>query len=195
MQFSSGTSCISTWYIDVSRPRFSMPRPVEALPCGSRSMTRVRSPISARQAPVLIVVVVLPTPPFWLATAITRGSGRPGGRGASASIGDSLARPTGKCEDGRLGHARSAGRRAPVFHVKPPDPVRSLCHAACRHGSQGRLGGIVFHVKHMRTAGSPCCGVPRETFCDRTGTVQSPDDCRRTPTTVVRTGSRRSDLM
>ena len=66
-----------TWYIDVSSPRFSMPRPVDALPCGSRSMTSVRNPSSARQAPRLTVVVVLPTPPFWLATAITRGSGRP----------------------------------------------------------------------------------------------------------------------
>ena len=76
MQFSSGTSCISTWYIDVSRPRFSMPSPVEALPCGSRSMINVRWPSSARQAPTLMVVVVLPTPPFWLATAMIRGSGR-----------------------------------------------------------------------------------------------------------------------
>ncbi len=50
-----------------------------ALPCGSRSTISVRSPISARQAPVLIVVVVLPTPPFWLATAITRGSWRAAG--------------------------------------------------------------------------------------------------------------------
>ena len=85
MQFSSGTSCISTWYIDVSRPRFSMPRPVEALPCGSRSMISARWPSSARQAPTLIVVVVLPTPPFWLATAMTRGSGRPTGSGTTSS--------------------------------------------------------------------------------------------------------------
>ena len=56
-----------------------MPSPVEALPCGSRSTISVRCPSSARQAPRLIVVVVLPTPPFWLATAITRGAGRPGG--------------------------------------------------------------------------------------------------------------------
>ena len=35
-----------------------------ALPCGSRSMISVRNPISAKQAPVLMVVVVLPTPPF-----------------------------------------------------------------------------------------------------------------------------------
>src|SRR6188768_3073360 len=49
-----------------------MPSPVEALPCGSRSITRTRSPIAARAVPRLIAVVVLPTPPFWLAMAKTR---------------------------------------------------------------------------------------------------------------------------
>ena len=62
--FSSGSSCISTWYIECSRPRFSIPSPVEALPCGSRSMISVRNPISASAAPRFTVVVVLPTPPF-----------------------------------------------------------------------------------------------------------------------------------
>src|SRR5208282_174385 len=50
-----------------------MPRPVEALPCGSRSMIRTSSPMAASAVPRLIAVVVLPTPPFWLATARTRG--------------------------------------------------------------------------------------------------------------------------
>ena len=62
-----------------------MPRPVEALPCGSRSMISVRWPSSARQAPTLIVVVVLPTPPFWLATAMIRGSGTAGRRAGGAA--------------------------------------------------------------------------------------------------------------
>src|SRR5216684_2837214 len=51
----------------------SMPRPVEALPCGSRSMISTSSPTAASAVPRLIAVVVLPTPPFWLAIAITRG--------------------------------------------------------------------------------------------------------------------------
>ena len=42
MHCSSGTSCMITWYIEVSSPRFSMPNPVEALPWGSRSTTSVR---------------------------------------------------------------------------------------------------------------------------------------------------------
>src|SRR5471032_2843880 len=49
-----------------------MPRPVEALPWGSMSITRVGSPTAARAVPRLIAVVVLPTPPFWLTTARTR---------------------------------------------------------------------------------------------------------------------------
>ena len=52
-----------------------MPRPVVALPWGSRSTTRTRNPSSARPAPRLTAVVVLPTPPFWLATAMIRGVG------------------------------------------------------------------------------------------------------------------------
>src|SRR3974390_1914803 len=49
-----------------------MPRPVDALPCGSRSTISTRSPIAASAVPRLIAVVVLPTPPFWLAMARTR---------------------------------------------------------------------------------------------------------------------------
>src|SRR5205807_3304812 len=50
----------------------STPRPEVALDCGSQSTTRTRRPISAKAVPRLMVVVVLPTPPFWLATAMIR---------------------------------------------------------------------------------------------------------------------------
>src|SRR5580692_8866826 len=49
-----------------------MPRPVEALPCGSASSSSTRSPTAARAVPRLMAVVVLPTPPFWLAMARMR---------------------------------------------------------------------------------------------------------------------------
>src|ERR1700760_1028132 len=49
-----------------------MPRPVDALPCGSESISSTRSPTAARAVPRLMAVVVLPTPPFWLATTSTR---------------------------------------------------------------------------------------------------------------------------
>src|SRR6267154_6514822 len=50
-----------------------MPRPVDALPWGSMSITRVGSPTAASAVPRLMAVVVLPTPPFWLATTRMRG--------------------------------------------------------------------------------------------------------------------------
>ena len=46
-----------------------------ALPCGSRSTSSTRRFIAARLAARLTLVVVLPTPPFWLATAMMRGHG------------------------------------------------------------------------------------------------------------------------
>src|SRR5512134_1573175 len=49
-----------------------MPMPVEALPCGSRSTSSTCLPQAARAVARLIAVVVLPTPPFWLAMARTR---------------------------------------------------------------------------------------------------------------------------
>src|SRR5512139_3878809 len=51
-----------------------MPKPVEALPCGSRSTISTCSPMAASAVPRLMAVVVLPTPPFWLAMAMTRGA-------------------------------------------------------------------------------------------------------------------------
>src|ERR1700686_4173217 len=49
-----------------------MPSPVEAFPWGSLSISSTRSPTAASAVPRLIAVVVLPTPPFWLATTRTR---------------------------------------------------------------------------------------------------------------------------
>ena len=69
------------------------PSPTESEPCGSKSTSSTLRPYSASAAPRLIVVVVLPTPPFWLHIAMMRagpwllsgagtgksGSGRPVG--------------------------------------------------------------------------------------------------------------------
>src|SRR5436190_14279219 len=46
-----------------------MPKAVDALPCGSRSSKRTFSPTAAKAVARLMAVVVLPTPPFWLAIA------------------------------------------------------------------------------------------------------------------------------
>src|SRR3954447_26563545 len=50
----------------------STPSAVLVFPCGSRSMTSVRSPYIASATPRLTVEVVFPTPPFWLATVMSR---------------------------------------------------------------------------------------------------------------------------
>ncbi len=55
-----------------------MPSAVDALPCGSMSSTRTLSPDCAIAAATLTVVVVLPTPPFWLATVRMRVRGGAG---------------------------------------------------------------------------------------------------------------------
>src|SRR5690606_7348384 len=49
-----------------------MPRPTESAPCGSKSTSSTLRPHSTRAAPRLMVVVVFPTPPFWLTMATTR---------------------------------------------------------------------------------------------------------------------------
>src|SRR6059058_6319826 len=44
---------------------------MELFPCGSRSRSSTRRPFRANAAARLTAVVVLPTPPFWFAIAMT----------------------------------------------------------------------------------------------------------------------------
>src|ERR1700719_2613661 len=55
------------------------PRPPVELAWGSQSMRSVGRPSRARAAARLMAVVVLPTPPFWLTTAMTLEGDRVGG--------------------------------------------------------------------------------------------------------------------
>src|SRR4051812_22783085 len=85
--------------MDMSRLCGLTPRPTDSAPCGSKSTRSTRRPYSARAAPRLMVLVVLPTPPFWLHIARiragpcrcrgfgsrNRGTGRPVGPTPSAS--------------------------------------------------------------------------------------------------------------
>ena len=57
-------------YTVFSNSSLSIPSPLVVFPCGSKSIVSTFFPASARQADRLIAVVVLPTPPFWLAIAI-----------------------------------------------------------------------------------------------------------------------------
>ena len=52
-------------------PARETPRPEVALACGSASSSRTFLPSRASEAARLMAVVVLPTPPFWFASAIT----------------------------------------------------------------------------------------------------------------------------
>ena len=49
---------------DTPPEAFGKPTPLDALPCGSKSRSRVFRPLSERLAARFTAVVVLPTPPF-----------------------------------------------------------------------------------------------------------------------------------
>src|SRR5258706_4238317 len=51
---------------------FTRPRPLVEFDCGSQSTSSVLTSAAASEAARLMAVVVLPTPPFWFATAMTR---------------------------------------------------------------------------------------------------------------------------
>src|SRR5258708_12238633 len=51
---------------------FTRPRPLVEFDCGSQSTSRVLTSAAASEAGRLMAVVVLPTRPFWLGTAMTR---------------------------------------------------------------------------------------------------------------------------
>ena len=63
---------MSASYTLFSTVRGETPTPLLALPCGSRSTSSVRRSAAATLAARFTAVVVLPTPPFWLTTAMTR---------------------------------------------------------------------------------------------------------------------------
>src|SRR5712671_977983 len=114
-----------------------MPSPVEALPCGSRSMMSTRSPMAASAVPRLMAVVVLPTPPFWLAMARTRA-------GAAASGFGSPGNGTTSPEFTSAAFSSSAMVCRP-FRPNPPGPHPSASHrtaleSAHDHNAAGRIG-------------------------------------------------------
>src|SRR5688500_9046421 len=76
----AGDSPHSTSY-GVGTPRTGVrPMPLVAFPCGSPSTSSVRCSAAARLAARLTAVVVLPTPPFWFATAMIRATESLSGR-------------------------------------------------------------------------------------------------------------------
>src|ERR1700722_4734907 len=124
---ASGWSSTSTLYTDGVPERCSTSSAVEALPCGSRSMTRTREPCWARLAARLTAVVVLPTPPFWFAIVMIRQRGA-GGQAPHAARG--LGRPADRGVHLVAGDIRDDDRRS--GHVRPPAVCRVLDGHDCR---------------------------------------------------------------
>src|SRR5260370_23974312 len=106
------------------------PRPVVEFDCGSQSTSSVLTSAAAREAARLMAVVVLPTPPFWLATAMTRPMIL-----FSVCCGSEYANACAKSMP------EFCGNRAESFHVK---------HSA-RLDSAYACVVNVFHVKHIAT--------------------------------------------
>src|SRR5215212_10994459 len=162
---------------------WSTPRAVLAFPCGSRSMTSVRSPYSARATPRFTVDVVLPTPPFWLAIVMTRirlGAGKGSwsaawstrvARRASIAIGLSKsARPADDWSAARLLRSRSPGSViagpfcmpsscAQPFHVERPSPVAEPVPRGTAHRRlwAGRSPCSARHDHHGSGSLPECC--------------------------------------
>ena len=127
----------STSYVD-GMPRWcSTPSAVDALPWGSRSITSTRWPSWASAAPMFTVVVVLPTPPFWLATTITRVAGGRGKRRCRA------ARRARKLCSAARASGRRCRRRTRRCRCSASSPARP-------DGEARRRVGVVFHVKPSR---------------------------------------------
>src|SRR5688572_23130283 len=90
------------------------PSPTVMDPCGSKSTRSTLRPASTSAAPRLIVVVVLPTPPFWLHIEMTV-AGCPARRGVGS---------------GSLGIGRPVGPSSLLIYVLRPRP--STCASLYR---------------------------------------------------------------
>ena len=106
--------------------------------------------------------MVLPTPPFWLATARIRGSGRTGRRlGASSSVVARATRPPAGTSSTRPPSASPRGHRAAGWRGSSAARPRSLPSLRARSGAWSRCStwnhAETFHVKprsRPRTAGA-----------------------------------------
>src|SRR5674536_178090 len=109
---------------------------VDAFPCGSRSTSRTAEPLKASPAAKLTTEVVFPTPPFWLATAMTRPPSPP-----------RVSRETGP--GGAVGLASS------VITCSAPGPVS-------RETAGEELAPSPPGTGHPRPAGWLCCGLAHD---------------------------------
>src|SRR5580698_2611626 len=151
----------------------STPDAMVALPCGSRSTSSTLRLAAASAAARLTAVVVLPTPPFWLATAMIRAMSRPvpcvfertARLAACPAEHDemTLRRPQTRhvegmdcadCEGRR--HARKLVIRRLALHRQPDALRRQQVTAPTQHvgetgeGTRGDAVELAFHLFHAR---------------------------------------------
>jgi hypothetical protein len=119
----------------------AIPIPVEALPCGSRSISSTFQPVAAMAVAMLIAVVVLPTPPFWLAiaTQITTFSLPSGAKCADddAGIGDRSAIVPRGTDVPAVQFVQFLLRRTPLRQ----QPDRVACGKSCGQFEQAEASG------------------------------------------------------
>ena len=172
---------MSTWCTDSSRSSGSMPRENVRQACGSRSTSSTRWPSSASAAPSDATVVVLATPPFWLATARTwclDAAGpfcpRPccGSAAPSVNAGRHVATH-------RPDH-RSHRRDRPV--LRPP-ARRSRARPGAGRARPRAAGGARRGAAARRTASRPRCSSPTSPtgtqLAARRGAARRPDAAGR----------------
>src|ERR1700737_2913710 len=126
-------------------PSRRRPRPLVALPWGSRSTTSTRFSEAASEAARFTAVVVLPTPPFWFATARIRAMAPSGAVREGAAV-----------TRARRGSDNRSPRpaRPPLFHVERAGggPAGSL--AVLRHRREPRRALLPGNRRVRSTAGS-----------------------------------------
>src|ERR1700694_3475327 len=133
-------------------PSRRRPRPLVALPWGSRSTTSTRFSEAASEAARFTAVVVLPTPPFWFATARIRamapsGAVREGAAVTRARAGDQpapdqldRATPTTILLRGSDNRSLRRGPPPPLFHVERARPGLVRCEVALTLRRRRRTG-------------------------------------------------------
>src|SRR4051812_30040559 len=123
--------CTRTSNIDFSTASGSMPCDMVRLPCGSMSTQSTRCPSSAKAQARLSVVVVLATPPFWFANAMTLALLVT--EGSAFSVGETRTASYSHVRYGFLHEPHSALGRRPLRH--------DGCRADRQHRDVAQRGG------------------------------------------------------
>src|ERR1017187_7656261 len=142
----SATEPVRTSYALRRASSRATPSPPVALDCGSQSISSVGRPSSASAAAKLIAVVVLPTPPFWLTTAMTLDVATAAAAAAATSVGPEAIFDS----DWRSGTVQQEAYRAMGCRGKP-----HACAEAAPPCGEPVDGGWMLR-RHRGFGGGPC---------------------------------------